>query len=202
MKDVSISATQLTDITHGYINGIMSLASKMGLHHDTHKMITRDAHPFIPIFTKDAIVTFNKVENYLYRSGLPHPPKFLDAGCGIGNVLLVAKTAGFDIYGIDINPDLIEIARHLLRYSQVNLDNQDILSYNKYDQFDVVYYFCPLQNSKLERKFEKKVENDLKVGGLIIAGLKRDRTIDKDPRFKYLRDLGYGGLHVWKKVKK
>ena len=202
MKDATISTDQWVSIVNTYMSGIMSIAGKAGLRHNTHKTITNDAFPFVPMSPKDAVVTLTKVEKYLYKSGLPHPPRFLDAGCGIGNIVLLAKVSGFDAYGIDINPDLIEIAGHLLKYDQNNLDKQDILSYNKYNYFDVVYYYCPLQNSVMEKKFEAKVENDLKVGGIIIAGLKRDRAIDKDPRFKRIKYLGYGGLRVWKKVKK
>jgi SAM-dependent methyltransferase len=178
------------DILIRYLAGFMSLAKELGLHPDTHRLTEGKSYPFIPHDPVDLVHIFTNVEKYLYNRGIKHDPTFLDAGCGVGNIMALAHSVGFDVSGIDINPDLIELAHHLFRHTQnYELDICDILSYNRYNEFDIIYYFCPIQDIELEKQFEKKVETDAKRGAIIIAALKRDRTIYDDSRFNRLECL-------------
>jgi len=177
------------------MSGFMALAEKCGLNPATDETVSDSAYPFIPHYSPVVLAqTFIRVEKYLYNKGIKHDPTFLDAGCGIGNIMLLARSAGFDVSGIDLNPDLIELAHYLLDSHVVHensftLDIANILSYNKYNTFDVIYYYHPLSDSKLESEFEKKVEDEAKEGAIIIAALKRDWTIIRDKRFRRLKYL-------------
>ncbi|RLI53636.1 MAG: hypothetical protein DRO87_11335 [Candidatus Thorarchaeota archaeon] len=185
MKDEIVQKT-----LYHYMDGLMSLANELNLRRDTHRMTNNKSYPFIPHDPIDLVRIFTNVERHLYDGGIKHDPRFLDAGCGIGNVMVLAHAVGFEVSGIDINPDLIELAHHMFAHSHdYSLDICDILSYNKYNMYDIIYYFCPIQDVELEKEFEKKVEKDAKKGAIIIAALKRDRTIYDNPLFDRLEHL-------------
>ena len=50
----------------------------------------------------------------LARRFVDKPTTFLDVGCSTGELLLAAERLGFDVRGIDANPDMIERARKRL----------------------------------------------------------------------------------------
>jgi len=182
------------------------MSRKSGLRIETDKTISDKSYPFIPHTFLDIYYVLERIEKYFYDKNLGHPPTFLDAGCGVGNIMLIADAVGFEASGIDLNPDLIEMAHHLLHniHPEPVLDIADILSYNKYNTFDVIYYFHPLRNGDMERVFEKKVEKEAKVGAIIIAAMKRDRTIFVDKRFRRLDPLEGkpSDIRVFQKVRK
>lgn len=104
-------------------------------------------------------------------------PKFIDCGCGVGNVVLMAHFAGFDAYGIEYDPVTLQRGRRLFKQFRVNpkkLFRGDILEYPNYADYDVIYCYCPMCNDEKEQAFENKVKLDMKVGALT-CGL-RDRN--------------------------
>ena len=196
MKDEIVQKT-----LYHYMDGLMSLANELNLRRDTHRMTDGKSYPFIPHDPIDLVRVFTNVERYLYNGGIKHDPTFLDAGCGIGNIMVLAHAVGFDVSGIDINPDLIELAHHMFAHNyNYTLDICDILSYNKYHKYDIIYYFCPIHDVKLEKEFEKKVEKDAKKGAIIVAALKLDKTIYDNPNFDRLEHLeGLSTARVFQK---
>lgn len=181
----------LGNLLHQYMNGFVSIAMGTGLRVDTNRSVSKKSYPFIPHSYTKLCSTLTEIEKHLYRRGLGHTPTFLDAGCGIGNIMLLAYEIGFDVSGIDLNPDLIEMAHHLLNglRPEPELDIANILSYNKYNTFDVIYYFHPLCDYAMEKEFEKKVENEAKVGAIIVSAMKGDYAILKDKRFRRRESL-------------
>lgn len=122
--------------------------------------------------------------------------EFLDAGCGIGWVVLLAHTLGFNAKGIELNQGNVNTARNLFGLDE-NVIKGNILTKN-YKEYDVIYYYVPIQNHKLEAKFEQKVQDEMKVGSILYAcGKVNDMSLDK--RFKLLDDKYH---NIWHKVKK
>jgi len=174
------------------------LAQRAGLDLDTRKL-DDNAYQFIPAPADEVLETLLNVEKFLYDEGIPQPPNFLDAGCGIGNVLLIALAAGYEpVSGVDLNPAAIETAKTLLSATAIGqyfkLDIGNILSYDKYNSFDVIYYYHPLGNRRLQIEFERKVEKECKKGGIIVAALKEDLAITKRHDFTHLPKLEASGL--------
>lgn len=117
---------------------------------------------------------------------------FLDVGCGIGNVMSLAKYYGFSPFGIEFDPKLVSRAL-FPKLSTINPQKQscgiyeiDALKFEHYGEFDVIYFYCPIKDSELESQLERKIEDDMKVGAYYLTNLKVDRRIRKDERFKML----------------
>jgi 16S rRNA G1207 methylase RsmC len=126
-----------------------------------------------------------------------HPiyyPKFLDCGCGWGNIMLLAHDLGCSAYGIDLNTRALKLARIIVK-SRDNLDakrfvvyQRDILTYKDYGKYDIVYYYCPMQNGRLERQFEIRLADEMRVGAIILP-FYSTYTFVKDKRFVPLEKL-------------
>lgn len=138
----------------------------------------------------------NRVEQK-YKYGF----SFLDAGCGVGNIMMLARAVGFEVHGLEIDPITIEFAAVINPYWQ-QIKQQNVLTYNSYGKFDVVYYYCPF-SCKKEIEFEERVENQMKVGAVLIANMKQSSAIIRDKRFRRVTFKGSGFPHaIYKKVKK
>ena len=118
---------------------------------------------------------------------------FLDAGCGIGNVLIPAMATGLfsKCVGLEISSEVIKAAKknYLPSFGNtfkknIHIKQTDILKYKKYGNYDVIYYFCPFHDYKLEITFEERIEEQAKVGAILIPILKASRMIEEDRRFK------------------
>ena len=170
-------------IMYSYMNGFISMSKKNGLRTETDRTVSDKSYPFIPHTFLDIYYVLERVEKYFYKKNLGHPPTFLDAGCGVGNIMLIADAIGFEVSGIDLNPDLIEMAHHLLHQ---------------------IYPKPALDIGDMEKVFEKKVEDEAKVDAVIVSAMKRDRTIFVDKRFRRLEPLEGkpSDIRVFQKVRK
>ncbi len=158
---------------------------------------TDSQYPFVAMDTRQLFQEIMLAWDYFSEgNGSPAstPPTFLDVGCGIGNVLLFAEQAGFDVYGIEKDEYPFYVASRMLGSSRITRD--DILEYDKYSDFDVIYYFCPLTDGNLQREFEHKVEDTMRPGTILIANYKRSDAIKQDDRFRKL----HIDLPIWEKI--
>ena len=132
--------------------------------------------------------------------------KFIDAGCGVGWVLcyLGCLTNNIRFYGVELNKENVSVAESVSN----NIKQGNILEYD-FSKYDFIYYYCPIDNTHLQRKFEERLENTCKVGAIIFPYLKKSDKIRKDNRFKnkYVVIPNYEcmGLnkrfYYWEKVK-
>jgi 2-polyprenyl-3-methyl-5-hydroxy-6-metoxy-1,4-benzoquinol methylase len=78
--------------------------------------------------------------------------KLLDIGCGIGNILRMGRSIGYDTTGVEINKKL---EKH---HEGLNVIYGDILSmpnYNFLKEFDVIYLYRPIEPlNKCDKLFE------------------------------------------------
>jgi SAM-dependent methyltransferase len=63
-----------------------------------------------------------RLDRVLAKPFVPQSGRFLEIGCGAGNVTLYAAEKGFEAYGIDFSPDAIAWAREILADSSVEAD--------------------------------------------------------------------------------
>lgn len=123
----------------------------------------------------------------------PVAPSFLDVGCGIGNVMLLAEQLGFEVHGLEKDRKPCAVARRLFDPERVS--EADIWEYADYQRFKVIYYFRPFADRELQLQFERMIEDRLQPGGLLIANHKNSDDIAADPRFTRL----HPELPVWLK---
>lgn len=124
--------------------------------------------------------------------------KFLDCGCGIGNVMLIAKSLGFDAYGIEYDEEIYKTALELTqnRYNNIKqVIHGDVTTFGHYANYDVLYFFSPINDKEKKCKFIEKLSNDTKVGGIIYS-YSPPVDFSRDVRFKAISET----QSVWQKV--
>ncbi len=180
------------DILFGVINRFIGFFSR-----DSQRLSQNDPqseYPFVAMDTRQAYEQLAHVRRLLAAEGHPEPPRLLDIGCGIGNVLLFAELMDFAAYGLEKDEYPCGIARRLLGPELI--ERADIWDFDRYPAFDVIYYFRPFHDGMIERRFERFIEDQLKPGGVLIANRKMSREIDTDPRFVRLTP----DLPIWRKL--
>ena len=121
---------------------------------------------------------------------LPSNPFFLEAGCGIGTKLYLAReNYGCWEYGFDINADFVKFAREILGVRAYVGSVQDM----PYDKADVVYIARPYKDDAKEVEYEKMVHSRVRNGAILIAAYAAVK-----PEWHCLFRLGQHG--AWKKT--
>lgn len=153
--------------------------------------------PFIPSSAKRLFSDFKDIKEHLKKetrwSG-NHVLQsfFLDAGCGIGNVLLIAKMRDLCTYrhGIEFFDETADKAETWLNSKSSAYDlkiiRKDILKFGNYHKYDIIYFYRPFMKRKLQTMFEERLENRMKVGAVLLANSKQSESIIEDYRFEQL----------------
>jgi len=63
-----------------------------------------------------------RIEKFLARHDVPRNGRFLELGCGAGNITLLMAEKGFEAYGIDISPEAITWAEEKMGESPASAD--------------------------------------------------------------------------------
>ncbi|HID97572.1 MAG TPA: class I SAM-dependent methyltransferase [Thermodesulfobacteriaceae bacterium] len=158
---------------------------------------TSSEYPFLPMDSRQVYAQIDFVKRYLDTRDPATPGNshsFLDVGCGIGNILLIAEEFRFEVFGLEKDEYPFAMASELI--GQDRIFREDIRNYKNYGDFDVIYYYCPLTDGPPQMELEILIEDQMKPGAILIANHKRSRAIEQDPRFRKLSR----GLPVWEKA--
>ena len=101
------------------------------------------------------------IEAYVHL-GQIRGKKFLEVGCGIGTKVLLAQVF-FDGHGIEFDRT-IEKASVL---GVKNLTQADCLAYDKYGEYDFLYFFRPIRAAEKQIEFEHRIHDQMKSGAVI-----------------------------------
>lgn len=94
--------------------------------------------------------------------------KLLDVGCAKGIFLKKAKEKGFEVYGFDLNPLSIQVAKNC------GLENVYISSFNDFinnhigEKFDIVTCFNILEHVEAPFEFIKAIKRIIKPSGILV----------------------------------
>ncbi len=75
-----------------------------------------------PGWSTDYGLKQKRLDRVLAKPHVPQTGRFLEIGCGAGNVTLYAARKGFQAYGIDVSPDAIAWAEEISRRAGVTAD--------------------------------------------------------------------------------
>jgi hypothetical protein len=162
--------------------------------------VSNGKYGYVPIPILEMIHAANGANQYLKRNRTDWSRfSFIDAGCGIGMTLLAANLCGFaKADGIELNKESIKVSNVLLGpgindfvygLEKSHVYNQDITRFKKYEKYDCIYYYCPFCDCAREEKFEEYVENQMKVGSILIPFNKMSGKIHDDDRFENKGDF-------------
>ena len=113
----------------------------------------KERYPFIPIPPNAMLYFLNKTIKYYHKRKRPVSSlRFVDAGCGIGNIVLMAHMIGFTSDGIEIDNKNVKIARKLVNRQHTEIIEKDILTFKNYSLYDVIYFFRPFCDNKKQKR--------------------------------------------------
>lgn len=158
----------------------------------TQRMIVDDTECYKTISLSPSVV-----KKVLRLLGKPNNRRFLDLGCGIGNVTTWAAIKGFKTYGLDINPFVIDKAKELEKQFNVTteytignmLDSNFLANYIKSVDPDIIYTYSPICGRKEMQQVLDVIVDNIKPGCIIAAYLVNGAYMRKRERqFKCLSD--------------
>ncbi|MFA5173542.1 MAG: class I SAM-dependent methyltransferase [Candidatus Paceibacterota bacterium] len=122
--------------------------------------------PFLPSFRKKEDIDFKAIFNLLRENGVK---KIIDLGSGDGRIVLAFAEAGFESYGVELNPLLVWWSRKKIK--KFRMENKAKIKWGNFwktdlKDFDAVFIFqFKTANKLLSEKFKK----ELKENSLIIS---------------------------------
>lgn len=177
----------------GVINRFIAYHGHNSLKTTQHR--SGESYPFVAMDTRQVFEQISFVHDYLGMEGENAEKnfRFLDVGCGIGNILLVAEQYGFDVAGFEKDEASCRFAKDILGKDRVWL--ADAWKFENYGEYDVVYFFRPLPEAGPQSKLEQLIEDSIKPGAILIGNLRLGTSIEEDPRFTRLHDV----FPIWQK---
>lgn len=118
----------------------------------------------------------------------------MDFGCGAGENLLLLAARGALVSGIDLSPDLIEIAKNRLAANNLDAHFRAVSAYATEmpdGSVDVVFCIAILHHLELA-KAQREILRILKPGGLLII----EEPVRDSGTYEFLRKLIPYSMHV------
>lgn len=100
------------------------------------------------------------------------PIRFLDVGCGAGLKVYSALRYFDEAQGLDLDPAYIEAGKRFLAMDQkanAKVFEQDALSFDGYDAFDVIYFYRPMSDDRMLVELEKSIADAARPGTVLVA---------------------------------
>jgi SAM-dependent methyltransferase len=155
------------------------------------------SYHFIPRELEENVRVLQEVDKFISsKGGNIARKKFLDAGCGIGNILMLARAIGFGgCYGLEFDDETLKIAKTLNRNEAV-IKRRDILTFEKYSQYDVIYFYRPFCNDEKQMLFEEHLYSSMSVGAIVIPIYKQYHALVEDKKFKHIDGRRHGQAFI------
>jgi trans-aconitate methyltransferase len=104
--------------------------------------------------------------------GRPRPVRFLDVGCGGGVKVLMAARYFEVCEGLEYDPAYAEAAGRMLETvgaSTCSVMQADGLTFDGYAEYDVIYFFRPMQEAEPMQRLEARIAETARPGTILIA---------------------------------
>jgi len=92
-------------------------------------------------------------------------PRFLDVGCAIGEKMSLARNLGWDVAGIEKEPEYAKAARELVPGAEVW--EGDARDFPDYGLFDCIYSYRCYVDAMVQKAFQADVVRDAKLGAFL-----------------------------------
>jgi ubiquinone/menaquinone biosynthesis C-methylase UbiE len=129
-----------------------------------------DRNPnYSPQTFQETLTNYHEKINYLYYE-LGLRGKLLDVGCGVGQLLHLAESFGYETSGIDVSPHAIERCRQILKTKElyvVDIENERFPFEDA--SLDVVTHIGVLEHLKDYRFGFEEIARILKPGGILMV---------------------------------
>jgi SAM-dependent methyltransferase len=135
-----------------------------------------------------------------------NPPKlkFLDVGCGVGQkVWMFSKLANdhWESHGLEYDSEMVSLASGLVG-EKCSIFQGDGIKWDNYGDYDLIYFYCPLNEREGQMMLEERIMRKAKVGAVVWCVYHPAAFADP----LKVKDLGWEQHHdhrwLFKKVKK
>lgn len=153
-------------------------------------------YPFIARSTAEIIEMIVRLCKHIGYDNIA-TTKFLDCGCGIGNVVLLATAAGLDAHGIEYDKRTLNKGHSIFRTFNAapkRLFQGDLLEYNDFGKYDVLYGYCPMCDGKREWAFERRMMQQMKIGALLFGLYPGNIVRISESETVILQKISFGGV--------
>lgn len=131
-----------------------------------------DRYGYIPLDVNMFICILGKAKKHLKKKFAT----FLDVGAGTGSKLILAHQLFFPseqigLFQIDQKVEGIEVDKQLAKIAKATgfkIYEQDALTFKKYGEYDVVYFYRPFLNQKKQQQLEDTIYSQIKKGSIVI----------------------------------
>ncbi|MDM5335841.1 methyltransferase domain-containing protein [Fictibacillus enclensis] len=146
-----------------------------------------------------------EVEQLCSLLQLPKGARILDLGCGQGRISIPLQKLGYQVVGMDISNDLLEVARNRAKEENLVLPffHEDMRDLSVLNEFDAIINlgtaFGYVQDSRENHTIYQNIFNALKPGGIFIQD-----TENRDFKVKNHRSRTWdmmNGKSVWSERK-
>ncbi len=126
-----------------------------------------------------------------------------ELGCGTGSMTRRLKEKGFDMIGVDMSPEMLEIAmyEHMEEAQGILFLNQDMREFELYGTVDAIVSVCDSMNYLTDEKDILKVlklcNNYLEAGGVFIFDMKTDYTFSHEMGNRVIVDNREDATLIW-----
>lgn len=167
MTDPERKTKILEDLLYKYIHFISGIYKISGGYSSKVSGKKAGHYGFIPSSTNVVIATLLPLYDRMSKSSHQHGIRFLDIGCGIGNVVETARKIGFDAYGLEYNTKICNVARKFI--GKYHIIKGNMLTFKNYHEYDVLYYYQPMPDGKTMYSFAaNKLAKDMKIGAYVV----------------------------------
>ena len=130
------------------------------------------------------ILVFDKLLSAAYRVRLAQnrerPVRFLDVGCGGGTKVFAATRYFPQADGLEYDEGYARAAVQTLAaisHGQCQVIQGDALTFEGYDNYDVIYLYRPLQKDELLAQVEARIQEIARPGTIVIALYSSDLAV-------------------------
>lgn len=126
-----------------------------------------------------------------------------ELGCGTGSITRRLKEKGYDMIGVDMSPEMLEIAMydHMEESEGILYLNQDMREFELYGTVDAIISVCDSMNYLTSERDILKVlklcNNYLEAGGLFIFDLKTEYTFSHEMGERTIVDNREDATLIW-----
>lgn len=111
--------------------------------------------------------------------------RWLDVGCGAGDIVVAARRAGFDADGLEISESSIDFAKRIYKIELSNRTLAETLEREGEAAYDVVSFFGVLEHVSDPRSLVKLAKKLLAPGGILVAEVPNADSVSSLSDFLY-----------------
>lgn len=161
-------------------------------------MYNHFAEGYFNIMRDTAQNTYFEYLKSIFKKFKISPTLILDLGCGTGDITYLMAKSGYDMIGVDISQEMLNIARENNSHENILYLNQDMRKFELYGTVDVIYSSLDCINYITDKRDLKKVfklcKNYLNPNGILIFDINTEykfkNVLDKNT-FVYDTDNEY-----------